>query len=256
MTSLDANGIALHRAGTGAPLVLLHCLGVDHRFWNFASPLESRFTLLRYDLPGHGATRVPERPYSIEDLAEQLAALLQANRIRRASIAGISLGGLVAQSFAARHSERVDSLVLIDTTPRYTDEMRAMWVERAAIARSQGVAALVPGLLPIWFSQAALEQNLPGVQYVRATLASTSGEGYALACDALAAADLRAEAQRIRARTLVVCGDEDIPSFLEAARWLSTAIRGAKLAWIAAARHASVLEKPKEAIAVFTDFLA
>jgi 3-oxoadipate enol-lactonase len=91
---------------------------------------------------------------------------------------------------------------------------------------------------------------------VRATLASTSGEGYALACDALAAADLRAEAQRIRARTLVVCGDEDIPSFLEAARWLSTAIRGAKLAWIAAARHASVLEKPKEAIAVFTDFLA
>jgi pimeloyl-ACP methyl ester carboxylesterase len=109
MTSLDATGIALHRAGTGAPLVLLHCLGVDHRFWNFAFPLESRFTLLRYDLPGHGATRVPERPYSIQDLAEQLAALLHANRSRRASIAGISLGGLVAQSFAASHSERVDS---------------------------------------------------------------------------------------------------------------------------------------------------
>jgi 3-oxoadipate enol-lactonase len=109
MTSLDATGIALHRAGTGAPLVLLHCLGVDHRFWNFAFALESRFTLLRYDLPGHGATRVPERPYSIEDLAEQLAALLHANRIRRARIAGISSGGLVAQSFAASHSERVDS---------------------------------------------------------------------------------------------------------------------------------------------------
>jgi pimeloyl-ACP methyl ester carboxylesterase len=110
--------------------------------------------------------------------------------------------------------------------------------------------------LPIWFSQAALEQNLPGVQYVRATLASTSGEGYALSCDALAAADLRAEAQRIRARTLVVCGDEDIPNFLEAARWLRQRSGERSSRGLPRPVTRRCLRKPKEAIALFTDFLA
>ena len=138
--------------------------------------------------------------------------------IKRANIAGISLGGLIAQHFAAHYPGSVEKLVLIDTTPRYTDELRAMWVERAATARRQGVASMVPGLLKIWFSDACLARDPPGVRYVRETLQKTSGEGYALACEALGAADLRDDAARITAPTLVMCGENDIPSFLRVPR--------------------------------------
>jgi pimeloyl-ACP methyl ester carboxylesterase len=181
--------------------------------------------------------------------------VLAANGIARAHVAGISLGGLVAQHFAATRPELTDRLILIDTTPRYTDELRRMWDERAATARAAGVAAMVAGLLAIWFSADALGRDHPGVRYVRETLARCPGEGYALACEALRAADLRAHAPRIAARTLVVCGDDDIPSFLEAARWLAAEIPQAELAWLAGARHASVLEQPDAARQLFRTFL-
>jgi pimeloyl-ACP methyl ester carboxylesterase len=62
-------------------------------------------------------------------------------------------------------------------------------------------------------------------------------------------------APRIKSPTLVICGDNDIPSFVDAARWLSQKIPGAELSWIAGTRHASVLEKPQEALVLMKDFL-
>ena len=255
-SSLDASAITLHRQGDGPPLVLLHCLGVDHHFWDFATELSGDFTLLRYDLPGHGASAVPAAPYGIADLSAQLAEILTAHKIARAHVAGISLGGLIAQHFAATHPGLVDRLILIDTTPRYTDELRAMWDKRASAARAAGVAPLIDDLLKIWFSSDALARDIPGVRYVRDALARSPTEGYALACEALRAADLRELAPKIAAPTLVVCGDDDIPSFRDAARWLASRIRNARLAWISRARHASVLEKPEEARGLIRDFLA
>ena len=252
---LDAAAVTLHRDGAGPPLVLLHCLGVDHQFWDFAAPLAADFTLLRYDLPGHGASAVPAAPYGIAELSAQLADLMGRHGIARAHVAGISLGGLIAQHLAATRPDLVDRLILIDTTPRYTDELRAMWVARAATARGPGVAAMVDGLLKVWFSDAALARDGEGVRYVRETLTRACGEGYALACAALGAADLRALAPAIAAPTLVICGDDDIPSFRDAARWLAAAIPHAELAWIAGARHASVIEQPDEARRLMREFL-
>ena len=254
MARLDTN-IEVTREGKGPALVLLHCLGVDRHFWDFAAPLGSDFTVIRYDLPGHSTSAVPGSAYSIDDLADQLAAILKAQNFERASVAGISLGGLIAQNFAARYPKLVDRLILVDTTPRYTDEMRGMWAERAATARGKGVAVMVDALLKIWFSAQALIEDLPGVRYVRDTLRRASGEGYALACEALAAADLRDLVPTIKARTLVICGDDDIPSFLDAARWLSGNIKGAELLWIGGTRHASVLEKPQHAAETMKAFL-
>ncbi len=255
MKPLNSIPITLHRQGSGPPVVLVHCLGVDHRFWDFTSGLSGELTLLSYDLPGHGETPVPANSYRVEELSIQLATIFSENTISHAHVVGISLGGLVAQHFAATWPALVDRLVLIDTTPRYTDEMRTMWAERAAAARSKGVGALVDGLLKIWFTEQFIAQNPPAVRYVRSTLERTPAEGYALACEALAAADLRPIAERIFARTLVLCGDDDIPSFIESAQWLADKLPRARLEWIPGTRHASVLEKPDHAVPLIRDFL-
>ncbi len=154
------------------------------------------------------------------------------------------------------HPDKVDRVVLIDTTPRYTDQLRAVWAERAAAARTKGGGALVEGILKIWFSPDFIAANPPAVQYVRERLMATPPEGYALACEALAAADLRPLATRIVAPTLVICGDKDIASFLDAARWLADTIKDAELAWIAGGHHASVLEKPDDAVRLMRRFLS
>ena len=256
-TPLDARNVTLHRTGSGPPLVLLHCLGVDHLLWPIAlGGMERERTLLAYDFPGHGASPLPGKAYGIADLSAQLAGVLERAGIARAAVAGISLGGLVAQHFAASFPALVDRLILIDTTPRYTDALRKMWAVRAAQARQDGVKSLIPGLLDIWFTSSFVAQNPPAVRYVRDTLEKCSSEGYAQACEALAAADLRPLAAKIAAPTLVVCGEQDIPSFLDAARWLNANIGGSKLAWLAPARHASILEQPDAFRRTLRDFLA
>jgi 3-oxoadipate enol-lactonase len=247
LTGLAQIPIRLHRKGSGPVLVLLHCLGVDHTLWDLAAVgLEENFTLLSYDFPGHGEAPVPDRSYAIADLSHQLAAVLEREGLTRAHVAGISLGGLVAQHFAAAHPKLVDRLVLIDTTPRYVDEARQMWVERARAARTAGVASLTDGLLKIWFTDAFVANNPPAVRYVRDRFAKASGEGYALACEALGAADLRPLAASIKAPTLIFCGKDELPPFQDAAHWLHQNIKGARLEWLSPAKHASVLEQPQE----------
>ena len=88
--------------------------------------------------------------------------------------------------------------------------------------------------------------NPPAVQYVRDRFAKASGEGYALACEALGAADLRPLAASIKAPTLVFCGKDELPPFQDAAHWLHQNIKGARLEWLSPAKHASVLEQPQE----------
>jgi 3-oxoadipate enol-lactonase len=256
MATLPIDNVKLHATGTGPALVLVHCLGVDHRMWDFAvEALGRRFTVLTYDVPGHGAAPVPAAGYTIEDLSAQLAALLQRQGVQKAHVAGMSLGGLVAQHFAGALPERVEKLILADTTARYVDDMRAMWVRRAAEARAAGTAALTEGILKIWFTDKFREQNPSAVRYVRECFARTPGEGYALACEALGAADLRAIVPAIRAPTLVICGDQDIPSFVASAQWLSTTIPGARLEWLSPAKHASPLEHPGAFLRLVERFL-
>ena len=138
----------------------------------------------------------------------------------------------------------VDRLVLCDTTPRYTEEARTNWLVRAAAARRDGAAALLPMIEKIWFTPGFVASEAPAVKLVRDTFRACSGEGYALACEALGAADLRALAPRIAAPTLVICGSEESDAFKDAARWLGQNIAGARLEFVPEAAHASVLEQP------------
>jgi 3-oxoadipate enol-lactonase len=256
MPTLPIDAVTLHSAGSGPPLVLVHCLGVDHRMWEVhARRLARRFRVLTYDLPGHGATPVPAGPYTIEDLSAQLGALLRREGLGRVHLAGMSLGGLVAQHFAAAQPGQVDRLILADTTARYVDDMRAMWVQRAKEARAAGTASLTAGILKIWFTADFAAQDPPAVRFVRECFARTPGEGYALACEALGAADLRPLVPAIRAPTLIVCGDQDIPSFLDSARWLHSTIPGSRLEWLSPAKHASPLEHPEEFVRLVEGFL-
>ena len=256
MTQLSATDVQVHRGGRGPALVMLHCLGVDHRFWDAATAaLEQTQTVLRYDFPGHHEAPVPEGSFSIADLSAQLRDVLDREGLAPASVAGISLGGLVAQHFAATYPERTERIVLCDTTPRYTDTMRGAWHERAETARTRGVAAMTDALLNVWFTPAFVAADPPPVRYVRNCFARVSGEGYAKACEALAAADLRALLPRIAAPTLVVCGDEDVPDFLVAARELESTIPHARLEWLAPARHAAPLEQGEQFLRAARGFL-
>ncbi|WP_182909335.1 alpha/beta fold hydrolase [Microbispora sp. H13382] len=251
-----------HTTGSGRDVVLLHPLASSHRFWSGIVPLLTGRRVHTCDLPGHGDAPVPSGRYGVADLAAWLAAGL--DRLRadgfgrpdgRFVVAGVSLGGLVAQHLAADRPDLIDRLVLADTVATYPGTMRELWRERAAVARARGMAPLVDPTIATWFTAEALATGAPAVGLARQILLNTDPEGYARACEALETADVTSSLPRITAPALVICGDDDMPAFVAAAPALRDAIVGARLEWIASARHAAVVERPDRFVSVLDAFL-
>ncbi|MGY1602924.1 alpha/beta fold hydrolase [Geodermatophilus sp. SYSU D00815] len=246
---------ALHRTGEGRPVLLLHPLGVDRSFWNAVAPALEGFEVLTYDFPGHGETPAPEQPYTVEDLADQARALLADAGQARVDVVGVSLGGLVAQRLAADAPELVRRLVVVDAVAVYPEPMRAMWRERAARAADEGMAPFVDPTLALWFTADLLARGGDVVESARRRLETADPRGYALACRALAQADVTGVLDRITAPTLLVCGEDDAPPFTAAARELAARLPGGRVVWLSPARHAGVLERPEQFRAALTGFL-
>jgi len=254
---LDPTDVIVHRRGRGHPLVLLHCLGMDWTFWDVLEPLTDSFELIAYSLPGHHDTRLPQGQYGEAELTEQLRALMRREGIARAHIAGISMGGSLAQAFAGTHPEMVDRLLLCDCSPRYNDEQRANWPVRAELARKNGVASLIPMLEKVFFTHASLDEAGPNVRHVREKWATCNGEGYALGCEWLAMLDARPQASRITAPTLIMLGSNEGQPFKDAARWMADNIPGSQgIVEVPNAGHASVRERPQFVLQEFRRFLS
>ena len=252
---LNPADVTVHRRGRGQPLVLLHCLGMDWQFWDVLEPLTDRFELIAYSFPGHHDTPLPQGQYGAPELTAQLKALAEREGLRRFHLAGISMGGSVAQHFAGTHPEMVDRLILCDCTPRYNEESRANWPVRAAAARQNDVASLIPTLLPVFFTPGSIAEDGPNVRFVRGKFEACDGEGYALACEMLAQVDAREEAKRITAPTLIMLGSEERQAFKDAAQWMRENIADSRVVEVPMAGHASVRERPEFAVAQFRAFL-
>ncbi len=252
---LDPGTIALHRRGTGKPLVLLHCLGQSWRFWDVLDPLMDRNELVAYSFPGHADTPLPGHQYGVEELTEQLRAVALREGLTKFHLMGISLGGSVAQHFAGTYPDMVDKLVLADCTPIYAPEARANWPVRAAAARQNGVASLIPMLLKVFFTEGSIVENGPNVRHVREVFEACDGEAYGLACETLATLDTREQTRKIVAATLILLGSNEGPAFQDAAKWMNAAIPGSQVVVVPEAGHASVRERPDFAVARLREFL-
>ena len=111
---LKFDDTALTVAGDGAPVVLVHGMGLNRYMWDGQMlPLTARFRVVTYDLLGHGRSDVRPGPYAMDDFVLQLARLLDRLEIKRCGLVGFSLGGLIVQAFTLAHAGRVDALAIL-----------------------------------------------------------------------------------------------------------------------------------------------
>lgn len=238
------------------PLLLLHPLGVDGSFWDPVKDHLPDMECLSPDLPGHGSESNLPSGSSIHEYADTVVAQLASHPARRFHVAGVSLGGLIAQDIAANHPELVDRLILADTVAVYPGHFQRMWQERATTAREQGLASFLEPTVQLWFTPHFLESADKRAQYVRGSMAAADPDGYAFACEALALVDNTALMSLIEAPTLVACGTGDAPPFRQAVEWFAAELPNATVTWIENAQHAGALEQPAAFAALIADFLA
>lgn len=241
------NGVYLHYELAGpadAPAIAFsNALGAALGIWDqVADALSRDFRILRYDTRGHGGSAAANRAITIDDLADDFAALISFAHIDRAHIVGVSLGGMTSLALAARQPHRVRSLTVVAAAARVPPP--DMWEQRAATVRAGGTAALVDQVMARWFTE-GFRANHPGILAdIRAGFLSADAEGYALCAEALAGMDLRAALADIKAPTRIVAGSEDAVTPPVMSEALKAGIAGSTLTIIPGAAHMIPAENP------------
>lgn len=259
MSSFAAiGGVTLHNSVQGrvegTPLIFINALGGDLRIWDaVALHLTDLFHVVRYDLRGQGLSDCPPAPYSIRDHSGDLLGLLDHLRISEAILAGISVGGLIAMDCAAAHPNRVCALVLCDTAPRIGSA--PMWNERIDALRRHGMEHLADAILARWFAPSFAQQQPAAYRGYYNMLARTPVTGYIGTCEALRDADLWDGVSAITAKTLVLCGAEDVATSPELGRQLVEALPDARFVEIADAAHLACIEQPQAVADAVRQFL-
>jgi 3-oxoadipate enol-lactonase len=251
--------IAVHAECDGpedAPVVVLsNSLGATLEMWDRnAAALAARFRVVRYDLRGHGRSPVPDGPSRIADLGGDLVALLDRLGVERASLVGVSLGGMVSLWTAIHHAGRVGALVPCFTAAALGPP--EAWAARAAMVLADGAGAVAAAVVGRWFTPAFAAREPEVVEGFRSGIAATSAAGYASCCHAIETLDLRADLGAIRAPTLVVAGADDPSTPAEHGRLIAGAVPGARLVVLRGAAHLGNVERADEFNRLVIDFLA
>lgn len=247
--------IEYEAGGQGRPIVLLHAFPLSHVMWQSQiAALSAEHHVIAPDLRGFGGTSGFEDTPSIEQMADDVAALLDALDITEpVALCGLSMGGYVALAFARRYSERLRALILADTRAEPdTTEAQAKRNENIQLVASQGVAALVERMMPNLVAPGTQERQPEVVRQITALGAAQSPQGSMNALRSLRdRPDARPGLKDIKVPTLVIVGSDDTLTPPDVAQNLQVGISGAQLTVIPNAGHLSNLEQP----AAFTQAL-
>ena len=263
MPFIVAGDLTVHYELTGpagAPVVMFaNSLGTNFHVWDRqAAFLSGRFRLLRYDKRGHGLTDCPPADpdlYTIDILADDALALIDALDIGSVHFCGLSIGGMIGQKLAAKAPERVRSLILCDTANRIGPP--EIWDQRIAAIKANGLASITDAVLARWFTPQFLAEQRDEAQGCANMLTRTPVDGYIGCCLAIRNEEnLPEEDAQIRCPTLVIVGDQDASTPPAAAQALTEAIHGARLEVIEDAGHIPTIEQPEQLNALLGDFLA
>jgi len=259
MTRARINGIemAYDDVGKGQPVVLLHGFPFNRTMWRAqVEALQDAYRLVTPDLRGHGETQVVETA-TMDEMAEDVAALLDELKIERAIVGGLSMGGYVTLAFYQKFPERVRALILADTRPQDdTDEAQATREQQALKALLEGMEPVADGLLPKVISEETFEEQPELVARLRRMMHGTDARGSAAALRGMAARkDQTALLRKIDVPTLVIVGSRDAITPPEVSHEMQSEIRGSRLEVMDGAGHVSNLERPAEFNRALQQFL-
>ncbi len=235
-------------------LVLSNSIATTHRMWDDQVPtLSQTFRVLRYDTRGHGGSDAPVGPYSLDRLGRDVVELLDGLGIERAHFCGLSLGGFVGQWLGVREPQRLDKLVLSNTSP-YLDPPARWDGLICALLEKRDMSAMADMFMQGWFPKSMLEHQPNVIERFRSMVMATSPDGLAGCFAVVRDADLRRTNTLIDVPTLVIGGEDDTVTLVSHSEQIAQAISGAQLA-ILPGVHMLNVQVPDEFMETLRAFL-
>ncbi|HSM72792.1 MAG TPA: alpha/beta hydrolase [Anaerolineales bacterium] len=245
MNKVNVNGIELAytRQGEGTPLVLLHGFPLDHHAWDEIAPLlENTFDLIIPDLRGFGDSTTVDSVYTMDDLASDIAGLLDQLGIEKSALAGHSMGGYVALAFARLYPERVRGLGLVSTQALADapDRKEGRYKTAADVAEN-GIGGVVDAMTTKFTSDVGLQE------FSRNSMEAQQPAAYIGALKAMAERqDSTALLESLEYPVVIIHGNEDALIPIDRAHEMKEAIPHAHFVEVEAAGHIPMLEAVKQ----------
>lgn len=237
--------LAYRRRGTGEPLLLLHPLALSGAVWEpVVDRLAASYDVIAPDARGHGDSEWDGKEYWIEDLADDVVALLDSLGLANAHVLGMSMGGSTAVNLAGRYPDRVTSLVMADSTSWYGEKAPQTWSERAEGVLVKPRAEQIPFQIDRWFTDGFREAQPAQVQRVVDIFLATDSPAHAQACRALGQMDSRELLPAITARTLAFAGEEDYATPPAMSELVAAHVPDGVALTLPGLRHLSMVEQP------------
>ena len=253
-----SDGTCAWLSGAGPALILLHGVGLSQSIWvEQVEAFAPTHQIITYDLMGHGRSAPVSDSAALGDWVHQLENLVGELQLGRFSLVGFSFGGMIAQSFAAKHADRIEKLVLMSTVYDRSEAQKANVLSRLEIVRREGLHATIPTALSRWFSPEFAESHPEVMARYVVMLSQNNAVSFlsAYTCFATVDQDLVGALGKFSRPTLIMTGELDTGSTPDMARKLAAMIPGAEYSIIAGGRHMMPVEMPDEVNSVLRRFL-
>lgn len=239
-------------------IVLCHGVGLDHKMWDKqVLALAPVFRVVRYDMFGHGCSAIREEVATIADFVSQLRELLDFLEISKLTLAGLSMGGVVAQGFALDAQERLEKLILMNTVYRRTDAELEAVRRRLKITIGEGLKPIADLALDRWFDDAFKKANPDVVKRVRNRLITNDLTAYSTAYKIFVEADrdIGSALKLVRCPTLVMTGELDKGATPDLAYRMAADLHNPRVVVLPGLHHLAPLEDPNQVNRVLMEFL-
>jgi 3-oxoadipate enol-lactonase len=243
--------------GQGSPLFLIHGIGAARDTWRFAMPvLTEHFTVVSYDLRGHGASPIPEGAFGLDELVEDLERLRERTGIERAHFAGHSLGGMIGPAYALRYPDRVMSLGLLSTAAfRTEDDSAKVWgVVRAM--EEKGVANVLGTLVDRWYTDDFIATHRDIVDRRLRQVVETDEAVFMNVFRIYAGTEMAPWLHDVTAPSLILTGENDGGCNPRLNKLIHAAMPNAELRILPDLKHSILLEAGPEVAAVIVEFIS
>ena len=235
------------------PIVFIHGVGLTHEIWQPQLDFFKDYSNLSYDILGHGKSSLTKQNISFDDFSEQLIDLIDELKIEKIHLVGFSIGSLIARNFATKYSNRLQSLILLGSIYKRSEQQQKIVNERFNQAKKE--LKLSRQALKRWFTDKYLENNPNTYEKISSILSKNNMANFLKVYELFVKHKNDEDFKKIQAKTLVMTGEHDIGSTIEMSQQLNNVIMDSELKIIKEGKHLCGIECADEVNLAIKNFV-
>lgn len=235
------------------PIVFIHGVGLTYEIWQPQLDFFRDYSNLSYDILGHGKSSLTRQNISFDDFSEQLVDLIDELKIEKIHLVGFSIGSLIARNFATKYSKRLQSLILLGSIYKRSEQQQKIVNERFNQAKKE--LKLSRQALKRWFTDKYLENNPNTYEKISSILSENNMANFLKVYELFVRHKNDENFEKIQTKTLVMTGEHDIGSTIEMSQQLSNIIKGSELKIIKDGKHLCGIECADEVNLAIKNFV-